>query len=83
MFKRRKPKEVPNADVIDLLLDSDEATRVILIKQLTLRFEHDELDELLQQVARLERAAGPQSDQTRQRGANQRAARVASRRAAA
>ncbi len=59
----RKPSKVPHADLIDLLLDSDEPTRKLLIFQAlqTGDLKKSQADELIAQVGRLERAAGPRS----------------------
>ena len=58
-----KPPEVPHADLIDLLLDSDEPTRKLLIFQAlqTGTLRKSEAEELVAQVVRLERVAGPHS----------------------
>ena len=66
MFTRKLP-EVANADLIDLLLDADEPTRKLLLFQ-ALQSGHlkkSEAEELIAQVARLERAAGPQRSKAR------------------
>lgn len=63
----RKLPEVPTADLIDLLLDADEPTRKLLLFQ-ALQSGHlkkSEAEELIAQVARLERAAGPQRSKAR------------------
>lgn len=65
--------EVPHADLIDLLLDADEPTRKLLVYQLTQKFKRPEVEDLLLQVARLERAAGPRSELTQQRATKARA----------
>jgi hypothetical protein len=58
----RKPPEVPNADLIDLLLDADEPTRKLLLFQAlqTGVLKRSEAEVVIAQVARLERAAAPQ-----------------------
>ena len=60
MFHRKLP-EVPQADLIDLLLDADEPTRKLLVftalQAGTLK--KSEADQVMAQVMRLERAAGP------------------------
>jgi hypothetical protein len=60
VFKRKLP-EVPQADLIDLLLDADEPTRKLLVFEAlragTLRTS--EAEEVMAQVMRLERAAAP------------------------
>jgi hypothetical protein len=55
----RKLHEVPNADLIDLLLDADEPTRKLLIFQAlqTGDLKKSEAEKLMAQVVRLERAA--------------------------
>jgi hypothetical protein len=60
---RRTPK-VPHADLIDLLLDADESTRKLLLFQAlqTGQLKKSEAEELIAQVARLERAASPRPD---------------------
>jgi hypothetical protein len=66
LFNRKPPhaEHVEDADMIDLLLDADEATRRQLVAQaiqsgaLTSR----EADDLMAQTARLQRAAGPRSE---------------------
>ena len=57
----RKVPQVPHADLIDLLLDADEPTRKLLIFQSlqTGALKKSEAEELIAQVNRLERAAGP------------------------
>ena len=62
--KQRQTEHVKDADMIDLLLYADEATRRQLVAQaiqsgaLTSR----QADDLMAQTARLERAAGPRSE---------------------
>jgi len=60
VFHRKLP-EVPQADLIDLLLDADEPTRKLLVftalQAGTLK--KSEADQVMAQVMRLERAAGP------------------------
>jgi len=63
----RQSAEFVNAEIMDLLLDADEPTRQILVSQLTHQIKHDELERILLQVARLERAAAPQSELTMER----------------
>lgn len=60
MFTRKLP-EVPNADLIDLLLDADQPTRKLLLFQAlqTGDLKKSEAEDLMAQVARLERAAAP------------------------
>ena len=57
----RKQTEVPNADLIDLLLDADEPTRKLLIFQALQSgdLKKSEAEDLIAQVSRLERVAGP------------------------
>lgn len=60
VFHRKLP-EVPQADLIDLLLNADEPTRRLLVFEAlragTLRT--GEAEEVMAHVIRLERAAGP------------------------
>jgi hypothetical protein len=60
VFTRKLP-EVPNADLIDLLLDADEPTRKLLLLQALQSgdLKKSEPEKLMAQVARLERAASP------------------------
>ena len=60
MFTRKLP-EVPNADLIDLLLDADQPTRKLLLFQALQAgsIMKSEAEEIIAQVARLERAAAP------------------------
>jgi hypothetical protein len=60
VFKRKLP-EVPQADLIDLLLDADEPTRKLLVFQAlqTGTLKKSEAEQVMAQVMRLERAAGP------------------------
>jgi hypothetical protein len=62
VLNRKLPK-VPHADLIDLLLDADEPTRRLLIFQVlqTGDLKKSEAEEVIAQVARLERAAAPRS----------------------
>jgi hypothetical protein len=62
VLNRKLPK-VPHADLIDLLLDADEPTRRLLIFQVlqTGDLKKSEAEEVMAQVARLERAAGPRT----------------------
>jgi hypothetical protein len=57
----RKTSQVPNADLIDLLLDADDSTRKLILFQAlqTGQLKKSEAEELIAQVARLERAASP------------------------
>lgn len=57
----RKLEKVPNADLIDLLLDADEPTRKLLMRQAlqTGMMKKSEAEEVAAQVARLERAGAP------------------------
>jgi hypothetical protein len=59
----RKVQQVPHADLIDLLLDADEQTRKLLIFQAlqTGSVKKSEAEEIMGQVLRLERAAGPRT----------------------
>ena len=59
----RKLPEVPHADLIDLLLDADEPTRRLLVFQVlqTGALKKSEAEEVIAQVARLERAVAPRS----------------------
>ena len=60
----RKQTEVPNADLIDLLLDADEPTRKLLIFQALQSgdLKKSEAEDLIAQVSRLERVAGPRPE---------------------
>lgn len=57
----RKVEQVPHADLIDLLLDADEPTRKLLIFQALQAglLKKSEAEQVIAQVARLERAAAP------------------------
>lgn len=59
----RKVQQVPNADLIDLLLDADEPTRKLLVFQAlqTGALKKSEAEQVMAQVARLERAAAPRT----------------------
>lgn len=59
--KQRLVQHVAHSDLIDLLLDADEATRRQLISQGIQNgtIGKSEADDLMAQVARLKRAAGP------------------------
>jgi hypothetical protein len=59
VFNRKLP-EVPQADLIDLLLDSDEPTRRLLVFRAlqTGILRKSEAEQVLAQVMRLERATG-------------------------
>ena len=63
MFNRKRPRVelVENADLIDLLLHSDQATRRQLVSEAigTGALTASKAEDLLAQAARLERAAGP------------------------
>ena len=60
MFNRKMP-EVPQADLIDLLLDADEPTRKLLVFQALQAgtLKKSEAEDVMAQVMRLERAAAP------------------------
>jgi hypothetical protein len=60
----RKTPKVPHEDLIDLLLDADESTRKLLLFQAlqTGQLRKSEAEQLIAQVARLERAASPRPD---------------------
>jgi hypothetical protein len=60
----RKQTEVPNADLIDLLLDADEPTRKLLLFQALQSgaLKKSEAEDLIAQVSRLERVAGPRRE---------------------
>jgi hypothetical protein len=64
----RKLPEVPNADLIDLLLDSDEPTRKLILFQALQSgdVKKSEAEVLIAQVARLERAAAPRRTKTKE-----------------
>jgi hypothetical protein len=59
--KATQVTQVPNADLIDLLLDADEATRKLIIFQAlqTGAVKKSDAEEVMGQVLRLERAASP------------------------
>ena len=61
MFRRKTPQVQSHADLIDLLLDSDEPTRKLLLFQALQAgaLMKSEAEEVMAMVARLERAAGP------------------------
>ena len=63
MFNRKQPvvQHVEHADLIDLLLDADEATRRQLMSQAIQSgaLKRSEAEDLMVRAARLERAAGP------------------------
>ncbi|MGD0121904.1 MAG: hypothetical protein ABSC46_05010 [Candidatus Limnocylindrales bacterium] len=63
MFNRRQPEveDVGHVDLIDLLLDADEATRRRLMSQAIQSgaLNRSEAEDLMTQAARLELAAGP------------------------
>lgn len=60
VFHRKLP-EVPQADLIDLLLDADDPTRSLLVFQALQAgtLKKSEAEQVMAQVMRLERAAGP------------------------
>ena len=60
VFHRKLP-EVPQVDLIDLLLNADEPTRKLLVFQAlqTGTLKKSEAEQVMAQVMRLERAAGP------------------------
>jgi hypothetical protein len=60
VFKHKLP-EVPQADLIDLLLDADEPTRRLLVFRALQAgaLKKSEAEQVMAQVMRLERAAGP------------------------
>jgi hypothetical protein len=66
VFKSKMP-EVPQADLIDLLLDADESTRKLLVFQALQAgtLKKSEAESVMAQVLRLERAAGPRESATR------------------
>lgn len=70
---------VPHADLIDLLLDSDEPTRKLLLFEAlqTGAIMKSEAEAVLATVARLERAAGPWSEEPARQAAEQAAAAAA------
>ena len=59
----RKTHEVPHADLIDLLLDADEPTRKLLMFEALQSgaIKKSAAEEVMAQVQRLERAAGPRA----------------------
>jgi hypothetical protein len=61
---RKKPPQVRHVDLIDLLLDSDEPTRRLLLFQALQAgtLKKSEAEEVMATVSRLERAAGPWTD---------------------
>lgn len=75
MFKRKMP-EVPQADLIDLLLDADAATRKLLVFRALQAgtLKKSEAETVMAQVMRLERAAAPRHQKAK---ANPTAARQA------
>jgi hypothetical protein len=62
----RKPSQIPHTDLIDLLLNSDEPTRKLLIFQALQSgaLAKSEAEEILATASRLERAAAPRSEET-------------------
>ncbi len=68
---RRKPRDVPHADLIDLLLDADAPTRKLLIFEALQAgtLGKSEADDILAMASRLERAAGPRSEGTAHKAA--------------
>lgn len=77
--KTQQVQQVPHADLIDLLLDSDEPTRKLLLFEAlqTGAIMKSEAEEVLATVARLERAAGPWSDVPARQATEQAAAAAA------
>jgi hypothetical protein len=67
----RKPPQIPHTDLIDLLLNSDEPTRKLLLFQALQsgQLTKSEAEEILAMASRLERAAGPRSEETAQKAA--------------
>jgi hypothetical protein len=67
----RKPPQIPHTDLIDLLLNSDEPTRNLLLLQALQsgQLTKSEAEEILAMASRLERAAGPRSEETAQKAA--------------
>jgi hypothetical protein len=66
VFNRKMP-EVPQADLIDLLLDADEPTRKLLVFQALQAgtLKKSEAEDVMAQVMRLERAAAPRNSKPR------------------
>ena len=66
MFNRKPPhaEHVEDSDMIDLLLDADDATRLQLVAQAIQSgaLTRGEADDLMARTARLERAAGPRRE---------------------
>ena len=62
-MRNRKTPQVPHADLMDLLLDSDEPTRKLLVFQALQAgtLKKSDAEAVMAQVARLERCAGPTS----------------------
>ncbi len=60
-------EEVPHADLIDLLLDADEPTRRLIVFQALQdgSLKKSEAEDVIAQVARLERVAAPRPAQPR------------------
>ena len=75
----RKASQVPHADLIDLLLDSDEPTRKLLLFQALQSgaLAKSEAEEILAMASRLERAAGPRSEETARKAEAEASARTA------
>jgi hypothetical protein len=79
----RKPSQIPHADLhadlIDLLLDSDEPTRKLLLFQALQSgsLVKSEAEEILAMASRLERAAGPRSEETVRKAAAEASAQAA------
>ena len=65
VFHRKLP-EVPQVDLIDVLLNADEPTRKLLVFQAlqTGTLKKSEAEQVMAQVMRLERAAGPREATT-------------------
>lgn len=60
-MRNHKTPQVPHADLMDLLLDSDEPTRKLLVFQALQSgtLKKSEAEAVMAQVARLERCAAP------------------------
>ncbi|HJX67579.1 MAG TPA: hypothetical protein VJ258_02505 [Candidatus Limnocylindrales bacterium] len=70
MFHRKTP-QIPHTDLIDLLLNSDEPTRKLLIFQALQSgaLAKSEAEEILAMASRLERAASPRSEEAARKAA--------------
>jgi hypothetical protein len=68
VLKRKQP-EAPHADLIDLLLDADEETRKLIVFQAlqTGTLKKSEAEDLIAQVVRLQRIAGPRPKESSER----------------